>query len=213
MSEKLNDKIVVFTGVTRGIGLSGAGKTKAKETEKILVGQKTVDTKYCARFVQSFQINLPIEKIDLHKWVTEMTDADYRSYSKDHKMMSSFFKDGVFYMKNLENIGSDSLIQSYELKYHSPHHVQFYSSDTTAYVMRWFPAKVSVPWEMRLTKTSDNTCELTCLIGVDFPDVLLKISWFGSLGDLFLKRHLSEEGENFVKDIERKFAKGGNNHD
>jgi hypothetical protein len=214
MSEKLNNNIAVFTGVTKGIGLAGVRKTGAKEMEKKLIGQKTVDTKHCARFVQSFPINLPIEKIDLNRWVFEMTDADYRSYSKDHKMMSSFFKDGVFFMKNLENIGGDSLIQRYELKYHSPHHVQFYSSETTAYVMRWFPATVGVPWEMRLTKTSDDTCELTCLIGVDFPNVLLKAAWFSGLGDLFLKQHLSEEGKNFAKDIERKsIIEGGNNHD
>lgn len=210
MSERLNN-IAVFNRVRKGTGLAGAERTEAKE--KKLIGQKTIDTKYGARFVQSFPVNLPVEKIDLNRWVTEMTDGDYRSYSKDHQMMSSFVKDGIFYMKNLENIGTDRLIQRYELKYHSPRHVQFYSSETTAYVMRLFPAKVGVPWEMQLTQTSDNTSELTCLIGVDFPNVLLKAAWFSGLGDLFLKRHLSEEGENFAKDIERKFAEGGNNHD
>ncbi len=214
MSEKINNNVTVFTGITEGIGLAGVKKTVAKEMEKKLIGQKTVDTKYGARFVASFPINLAIEKIDLNKWVTEMTDADYRSYSRDHQMMSSFVKDGIFYMKNLENIGTDRLIQRYELKYHSPHHVQFYSSETTAYVMRLFPAKVGVPWEMQLTKTSDDTCQLTCLIGVDFPNVLLKAAWFSGLGDLFLKRHLNEEAENFAKDIERKSKiEGGNNHD
>jgi hypothetical protein len=34
--------------------------------------------KYSARYVQSFPVNLPAEKIDLYKWLTEMTDADYR---------------------------------------------------------------------------------------------------------------------------------------
>lgn len=207
MLEKLNNNFAVIRAGGNGIALASFGKTEVKETEKRLVGQKSIDAKYGARFVESFPINLPIEKIDIYKWVTEMTDADYLSYSKSHKMMSSFFKDGVFYMNNLENIGNESIIQHYELKYHSPHHVQFYSTDTTAYVMRWYPAKVGVPWEMQLTKTSDNTCQLTCLIGVDFPNMFLRVAgWFSSLGGLFLKRHLREEGKNFAKDIERKFA-------
>lgn len=205
MSEKLNNNVAIITN--NGIGSAGVGKTESKEREKKIIGQKTIDTKYGTRFVQSFPINLPIEKIDLHKWATEMTDADYRSYSKDHKMMSSIVKDGIFYMKNLENIGTDKLIQRYELKYHSPQHIQFYSSHSTAYVMRLFPVKVSVAWEMQLTRTSDTTCQLTCLIGVDFPNIFLRTaSWLSSLGGLFLKRHLSEEGNNFAKDIKRKFS-------
>lgn len=174
------------------------------------VNKRTLDLTHSARFVQSFSIALPAERIDLGKWVTEMTDDDYVSYSKAHKMMSSFEKDGIFYMKNLENIGTESLIQRYELKHRTPGHVHFYSANTTAYLARWVPARVGVPWEMYLTRTSDTACDLTCLIGVDFPNIFLRAAaWLSGLGGFFLSRHLREEGRNFVKDIERKF--GSNN--
>lgn len=174
--------------------------------EKKLIDQKTVDTQNSAKEMQSFPVNVPVEKVDMNKWVSEMTDADYVSYSRAHKMMSSFSKDGVLYMKNLENIGLNSLIQRYELKHRSPSHVQFYSSNTTAYVMRWFPAQVSVAWEMQVNKVSDDTCDLTCLVGIDFPGALLKAAWASGLGAYFLERHLNEEGENFAKDLEKKFG-------
>ncbi|MEJ0057668.1 MAG: hypothetical protein WDN75_19690 [Bacteroidota bacterium] len=112
----------------------------------------------------AFPINLPAEKIDLYKWVTEMSDADYRSYSKSHLAMGSFFDNGVFHTINVENIGNETLIQNYELKYHAPDHVQFYSPRSTAYVLRWFPATVGVPWELQVRATSAGRCR------TDLPD-------------------------------------------
>lgn len=169
--------------------------------------QKSLDTKYSARYMASFPINLPIEKIDLYKWVTEMSDADYSSYSKAHQAMGSFFRDGGFYMLNVENIGNETLIQHYELKYHAPDHIQFYSSHSKAYVMRWFPAEVGVPWEMQIRPISATISELTCMIGADFPTLFLKVAaWLNGIGGRFIYRHLIEEGNAFAKDIERKFG-------
>lgn len=168
--------------------------------------QKSPDTKHSARYAAGFPVNLPIEKIDLYKWVTEMTDADYRSYSKAHQALGSFFKEGVFYTINVENIGNETIVQHYELKYHTASHVQFYSPNSVAYIMRWFPATVGVPWEMQLRATSGNTCELTCMIGADFPNLFLKLgAWLNGFGGFFLKRHLQQEGNAFAKDIEKKF--------
>jgi hypothetical protein len=74
--------------------------------------------------------------------------------------------------------------------------------------MRWFPAKVGVPWEIRINATSANTSVLICLIGADFPSLFLKIAaWLNGLDGTFLKRHLKEEVEAFAKDIERKFSR------
>lgn len=173
---------------------------------QLFIRPKTVKTKFAVRYVSSFPIHLPIEKVDLYRWVTEMSDADYQMYSPGHKAMSSYFKDGVFFMNNVENIGNETIIQHYELKYHSPYHVQFYSPKSIAFVLRWFPAKVGVPWEMNLQSLSENSCQLTCMIGADFPNLFLKIaSWCNGLGGFFLKRHLQIEGNAFASDIERKF--------
>ena len=168
--------------------------------------QRTQVTKYNARYIQSFPVNLPADKIDLRRWVTGMTDADYASYSTAHKAMGSFFIDNVFYMKNVENIGIETVVHQYQLKYHAANHVQFYSPKSKSYIMRWFPATVAVPWELYIQPVSATSSRLICLIGVDFPGFVLKIAaWFSSFGGLFLKKHLNTEGKAFAQDIEEKF--------
>ena len=174
---------------------------------KQLFHQKTPETKYCARYVQTFPINLPMEKVDLYEWVTGITDADYTSFSSAHKAMGVFFKDEVFYMKNVENIGLETMIQHYELKYSAPNQLQFYSPQSIAYMMRCFPIKVGVAWELYLQPVSANSCRLICLVGVDFPNLLIKIGgWLSGFGGMFLRKHLSKEGCAFASDIEKKFS-------
>ncbi len=173
---------------------------------KKLFQQKTPDTKYSSRYVQSFLINLPAEKIDLYKWVTGMTDADYASYSPAHKAMGSFSKNNVFYMKNVENIGTETIVQNYEMKFHAPNHVQFYSPNSKAYMLRWFPVTVGVPWELYIQPVSAKVSRLICMIGTDFPNLALKTgAWFSGFGGLFLQKHLKKEGNAFARDIEEKF--------
>lgn len=171
-----------------------------------LSNQKTLQKQNSIRFSASFSINLPVEKIDMYQWVTGMTEEDYLAYSTAHQAMGSSFKNGTFHTVNVENVGNETLIQHYELKYHSPSHVQFYSSRTKAYILRWIPAIVGVPWEMQVRPMSPSTSELVCLIGVDFPNIFLKMgAWFNGLNGLFLKRHLNHEGLAFARDIEKKF--------
>jgi hypothetical protein len=173
----------------------------------ILNDQKTLRTKYDARFIASFPINLAADQIDLYKWAVEMTDSNYTSYSPAHLAMDSHFEDGVLYMTNVENIGTDTIVQHYELKYHAPNHVQFYSPRSVAYIMRWFPVTVGVPWEMQIRPVTPNTSELICLVGADYPNLLVReAAWFNGLGGTFLRKHLRKEGKAFAKHIEEKFS-------
>lgn len=158
------------------------------------------------RVTKFFEISLPKEKIDLYRWVTEMTDADYASYAHGHKAMGSYFKDGRFFMANVEMIGNEMIVQNYALQEHQPDLVKFYSQRTKAYILRWFPAVVGVPWEMGVRANGPDRCVLFCTIGADFPNLIVAIgAFFNGLGGLFLRRHLKEEGEAFARDIERKF--------
>ena len=169
--------------------------------------QKSPGTKYDARYIARFTIHLPAEQIDLYQWVVEMTDADYTTYSPAHLAMDSHFKDGVLFMTNVENIGTDTIVQHYELKYHSAGHVQFYSAKSVARIMRWFPVTVGVPWEMQIRPVSQGTCELVCLVGADYPNLFLKVAaWLSGLGGTFLSRHLKKEGKAFAKHIQGKFG-------
>ncbi len=159
------------------------------------------------RTTQFFEISLPKEAIDLYQWVTEMTDADYVSFARGHKAMGSCFKDGRFCMVNVETIGNEMIVQNYVLREHQPDRVRFYSEKTTAYVLRWFPAVVGVPWEMALRAKGPDRCDLVCTIGADFPSRrLATAAYINGLGGLFLRRHLNEEGRAFARNIERKFS-------
>lgn len=173
---------------------------------KIFFQQKTPCTKYQARYIRCFDLDIPAENINLYKRLTQMTDAEYVSYSPAHLAMSSNTNDDLFQMTNVENIGIEMLVQHYELKYFAANHVQLYSSHTRAYIMRWIPATIAVPWELFIQPVSPDKSRLICLIGVDFPNLALKVaSWLSSLGGLFLSRHLQEEGQAFAKHIERTF--------
>jgi len=159
------------------------------------------------RVTRSFPIHLAKEKIDLYRWVTEMTPAEYESYSTGHRAMGSSFHDGSFHMVNVEMIGNEMIVQHYRLLEHRPDRVAFYSAGTRAYVLRWFPAKVGVPWEMELKATGPDACELVCTIGADFPNVMVAFGAFlNGFGATFLRRHLVQEGVAFARDIERKFT-------
>lgn len=160
------------------------------------------------RVTKSFEISLPKQAIDLYQWVTEMTDADYASYARGHKAMGSYFRDGHFNMVNVEMIGNEMIVQHYILRDHRRDRVTFYSDKTKAYVLRWFPAVVGVPWEMEVRAKGPNRSELVCTIGADFPSRMLAFAaYINGLGGLFLRRHLNEEGKAFARDMERKFRK------
>jgi len=160
------------------------------------------------RVTSSFEIALPKEVIDLYQWVTEMTDADYASFAHGHKAMGSYFKDGRFNMVNVEMIGNEMIVQHYLLRDHRPDRVRFYSEATKAYILRWLPAVVGVPWEMEVMANGPDRCELACTIGADFPNKMIAVgAYVNGLGGFFLRRHLEEEGKAFARDIERKFSK------
>lgn len=168
--------------------------------------QQTPAAKYSVRYSVSFPVNLPLEKIDLSKWIKGMTDSDYTSYSNAHKAIGSFTQDDKFYMTNVENIGTETLIQHYELKSQAANSIQLYSSQTKAYIMRWFPVTVGVPWELQVQPVSSSSSRLICLIGVDYPNPVLKAAaWWIGLGGFFLRSHLKKEGKAFAKDVEEKF--------
>jgi hypothetical protein len=168
--------------------------------------QQTPSAKNSVRFIQNFPVNVPIEKIDLYKWITEMNDVDYPSYSTAHKAIGSYTRDNRFYMTNVENIGTETLVQKYELKNHAPNSIQLYSPQSRAYILRWFPVTVGVPWELYVQPVSATSSRVICLIGVDYPNFLLRLAaWFIGLGGFFLRNHLKKEGKSFAMDIERKF--------
>ena len=158
------------------------------------------------RVSKTCPVKLPIERIDMYRWAIEMTSDDYESFTPAHKAMGRFFVGPRFFMVNVECIGSDLLVQHYELVDHSKSHVRFYSARTKGYVYRWLPVTLAVPWEMTLRATSSRSCELTCTIGAEFRSELLGAVARTIGSRFFIRRHLAAEGAAFARDIERKVA-------
>lgn len=171
-----------------------------------LKNQKAIDTKYNSRYVASFPINLPAEQIDLRKWFREMMQADYTSYSPAHIAMNSYTEEGILYSTNVENIGTDQIVQHYAMRHEAKDHILLHSSESDVYIMRFVPVSVGVPWEMQIRPVTENTCEFICMFGINYPNRLLQVVYaLYGLGGLFLKKHLNKEGIAFAKDIEKKF--------
>jgi hypothetical protein len=158
------------------------------------------------RVSRTFPVNLSIDRIDMYRWVTTMTSEDYESFAPAHKAMGSFFHGARFFMVNVECIGSDLLVQHYELIDYSKSHVKFHSARTKGYVCRWLPVTFSVTWEITLRPTSSRTCELTCTIGADFSSALLSAIARAGGSQFFTRRHLGVEGVAFARHLEQTFA-------
>ena len=159
------------------------------------------------RLSHSVDMAIPANAVDLYRWLTEMTPAEYETYSRAHRAMGSWFEDDEFHMVNVEMIGNEMIKQHYILKEHRPDRISLYSQATKAYVLRWFPATVGVPWIVEVKAIDDQRSRLTCTIGADFPNLGVRLgAWFNGFGGYFLHRHLIEESKHFARDIERKFS-------
>ena len=51
---------------------------------------------------RTLRINLPIDRIDMYQWLTEMTPEDYESFASAHKALGSFFPGADFLMVSVE---------------------------------------------------------------------------------------------------------------
>lgn len=183
-------------------------KTNATIAKTVLKNPKTLTTKYADRYIAAFPVNLPAEQIDLRKWFVEMIETDYTSYSPAHIAMSSYFKEGILYSTNVENIGTDQIVQHYTMRYDAKDHLLLHSAESSVYILRFVPVSVGVPWEMQIRAVTENSCEFICMFGIDYPNRLLQIAFsIYGLGGLFLKNHLKREGVAFAKDIEQKFSR------
>ncbi|MFT3796022.1 hypothetical protein [Flavobacterium sp.] len=172
-----------------------------------LIPSRAAVGKYSDRYVASFPIALPADQIDLRQWFAEMTETDYTSYSPAHIAMNSYEKDGVLLTTNVENIGTDQIVQHYTMEYNAKDHLLLHSTQSDVYIMKFVPVSVGVPWEMQIRPTSESTCEFICMFGIDFPNALLqKVYAVYGLGGLFLRKHLTKEGIAFARDIEQKFS-------
>lgn len=66
-------------------------------------------------------INLPAEKIDLYEWLINITEQDYKSFSKAHIAVGLTKIDNIESMINVESIGGNLLVQHYQIQQKQKH--------------------------------------------------------------------------------------------
>lgn len=160
--------------------------------------------KHMKNFYYEQEINVPVDNIDVYKWLRELTDIEYQSFSKGHKAMGHLNEGEFGGMINVEIVGGLLLVQHYSIKDKSKSHVNSYSDKSRAYLMGIIPIKVEVSWSLSVLAVSNQKSKFVCEVGVLIPSKIL--SFISSPVISFsLKRHLKEEGALFAKDIEKKF--------
>ncbi len=150
-------------------------------------------------------VNLPAEKIDLKKWLYEMTDSDYRSYSPAHLAMGiSSLPDGRFICINVEKIGSNILLHHYIPEAPDKHRMRMVSGQSKAFSgSRVFI--ISVTWELTISSSSPSSSRLTNHVTVATDNKI--VAWIGKrMGSKASHNHNLEESALFAGDIEKKFS-------
>ena len=169
-----------------------------------LSAQKNKKKKHMKNFYYEQEINAPIDSIDMYKWLRELTDIEYQSFSKGHQAMGHLNEGEFGGMINVEIVGGLLLVQHYSIKDKSKSHVNSYSDQSRAYLMGIIPIKVEVSWSLSVVGISNQKSKFVCEVGVLIPSKILSFISSPVLS-YSLKRHLKEEGALFAKDIENKF--------
>lgn len=151
-------------------------------------------------------ITVPVEQIDLYHWLINISEEDYKRFSKDHIAIGLCRKNGAEGMINVESIGGNLLVQHYTIVEKERDHVFLYSEKSEAYLFHFVKVYIKVEWKMSVKFKDENTSTFTCELNIKYPNKALPVAAKLTAGDYFLRKHLNEEGKNFAADIERKFS-------
>ena len=157
------------------------------------------------KFSFTGEINVPVEQINLYEWLINITENDYKSFSKAHRAIGITKIDNVESMINVESIGGNLLVQHYKIQQKQKHLLVLYSQKSEAYLFHSVKVYVSVEWKMTVKQKDERSSFFICEIGVIYPNKLLKIASSLVAGSYFLRNHINEEGPLFAKNIEAKF--------
>lgn len=150
-------------------------------------------------------INISLSKIDIYEWLKNLTSEDYESFSEAHIAMGKYEDELGLRLVNVEDIGGGLITQYYYFNKAEKKHVILHSDRSLVLVLHWIPVKVKVPWEMAVIREHDKTY-LTCTIGAIFPNKFLELAAKSMFLGYFLRRHLKEECQSFVQDLEKKYG-------
>lgn len=152
-------------------------------------------------------INHPVERINLARWISTMSDGDYQACSRAHRAAGTFREGGMLGMVNVESVGGNLLVQHYLATKLAADHVIMHSKKSRAYVMHLLPATVEVIWTMQVRPRDGQSTLFGCSVETVIPP-LLRVLSTAALLPLFVRWHTQEETVGFAADISRKVDTG-----
>ena len=149
----------------------------------------------------------PAENLDLVSWVFGLSDKEYQACSKGHIAAgSSTHPDGTRTSVNVETVGGHLLVQHYVPEIAQPDHVKLVSQ-TDYWLIRVWPVRIKVIWEIKLIPATDGTCVFQNRVAAEHGRLIMKILPALVFARAFLKRHNAEETPLFVQNLLSKVAK------
>ena len=130
--------------------------------------QEVVEDLVIADSTESVEINVPVEKIDLGKWLTGLTDAEYQACAvPDHHACGwSKNADGAPVSINVEVIGGTLMIQHYIAEVLEPHHCRLVSISESQGSDGW--QYMQVIWDLSVTPLDSGRATFTNKV-LSFP--------------------------------------------
>jgi len=118
------------------------------------IAEQIVDSSFTA------VINAPIEKINIPKWVFNLSESEYQSCSPAHVAAGKTVgSDGRRMSINVEVIGGSPIVQHYQEEFSEPHRLVL-----TSFSDVFTPAGlviIHVHWELSVKAISNSHCEFT----------------------------------------------------
>lgn len=147
------------------------------------------------------KLNISIEKLDLLKWFSKLTNKEYVSSSKQHLVCdNSQTETGRTIVTNIVEIGPALLfIHYYQVKSDS-NHLKFIG-DSEVWIFNKFKTKIKLKWDIKLISIDSKSCNLNYSIIATHPSSILKLLTIISFTSLLVKGHIRREGEIVARKI------------
>ncbi|MEU9318302.1 hypothetical protein [Streptomyces sp. NPDC048295] len=110
---------------------------------------------------QSVVINVPLESVDLGKWLTRLTDAEYQACAVPDHRAAGWSKNaaGDLVSINVEVVGGALIVQHYVAEILEPHHCRMVSLSETQTPDGW--QQLQVVWDLSVTKLDGDRSTFT----------------------------------------------------
>jgi hypothetical protein len=164
-----------------------------------------------ARATESATVGVPIEAVDLSKWIFALTDTEYCQCAPgEHKACGcSRTEDGRPISICVEDVGGQLMIQHYVGEEMSPSYCRMVSQSDCLSNGKWSTVKVT--WEVRVDKIDDESCSFSnSIVSQATPEFLQQLEDAGiSVEDAAAQRtdgitaHNRRETPNFAASVER----------